>query len=116
MSLTPSQVEDFTRAFFADHRLPVPRIRFCAKPPRLTMRARKTLSLPHYCSRSDLAHYIAARLCREIIRRDSRFRREIEAIRDRKPLPKWMRPKLWRHFEEWHLYVRGVVNHHFGEG
>lgn len=116
MSLTHAQVEDFTRAFFADHRLPVPRVRFCAKPPRLTMRARKTLSFPYYTSRMDLSQYIAARLCREIVRRDSRFRRELEAIRDKKPMPKCMRPRLWRHYDEWQFYVLQIVRSHFGEG
>lgn len=83
----------------------------------LTMRARKTLSLPAYTSRVDLANYVAARLCREIVRRDSRFRRELEAARDKtKRLPKWMRPRLWRHFEEWQYYVLQIVKIHFGEG
>lgn len=82
MPLTRAQAEDFIVKFFKDHRL-VP-------PPigrrhifRITLARRKRLNLPYTITRGTLADAIAARLCREIIRRDSLFRREVEAMRHR---------------------------------
>jgi hypothetical protein len=102
MPLTKAQVEDFLHQFFRDHRLPAPPVRI-RKKFMVTTAKRKCLNLPPVITRQALADQVAARLCRDVVRR----LREKEGQK---------RPRLARHFGEWQKYVHGVVVHHFGKG
>lgn len=120
MPLTRAQTENFVAEFFRDHRLPAPpvstRKRFC-----VTLARRVRLNLPRTITRPALADAIAARLCREVIRRDHIRKREVNAAKHRPDHPaaiprKKICPRYYSHFQEWRTYVRGVVLHHFGKG
>lgn len=105
MPLTRAQAENFVAEFFRDHRLPPPAIRLRRRGlPAITLRARRCLNLPATITRDALADQVAARLCREIIRRTWLERQKMK------------RPRLARHFGEWKIYVRGVVVKQFGKG
>lgn len=115
MPLTRAQAENFITEFFRDHRLPAPRIGLRRKF-RVALAPRKRLNLPHSITRQALADQVAARLCREIVRREARHKREREAHGVAALVTKKTRPRIAMHFAEWRTYVRGVVVHHFGKG
>jgi len=102
MPLTRAQAENFVQDFFRDHRLPAPPVGMRRKF-MITTAKRKRLNLPHVITRQALADQVAARLCRDCVRR----MREKDGQK---------RPRVARHFGEWQKYVRGVVMHHFGKG
>jgi hypothetical protein len=102
MPLTRAQAQDFVHAFFRDHRLPVPAIRTRRKF-MVTLGKRKRLNLPPVITRQALADQIAARLCRDCVRR-------LRVNEGQK------RPRIRCHFGEWQKYVRGVIVKHFGKG
>jgi hypothetical protein len=102
MPLTRAQAEDFVQAFFTDHRLRVPAVA-TRKTFHLTLQPRKRLNLPRVITRETLADQVAARLCRDCVRR----LREKDGQK---------RPRIARHFSEWQKYVRGVVVVQFGKG
>lgn len=108
MPLTRAQAENFVTEFFRDHRLPAPRIGLRRKF-RVALAPRKRLNLPHSITRQALADQVAARLCREIVRREARHKAAMFTS-------KKTRPRIAMHFAEWRTYVRGVVVHHFGKG
>jgi hypothetical protein len=70
MPLTHAQAEDFIQAFFRDHRLAAPPIGTRRKF-MVTLGKRKRLNLPPVITREALADQVAARLCREIVRRQA---------------------------------------------
>ena len=115
MPLTLAQAEDFVLEFFKDHRLSAPPVatRRCFL---VTIGKRKRLNLPRVITREALADQVAARLCRECVKRSAWRRYEntlgMAAISGKPP----KRPRIQRHFAEWQKYVRGVVVHHFGKG
>ena len=102
MPLTRAQAENFVQAFFRDHHLVAPAVRIRQKF-MVTLGKRKRLNLPSVITREALADQVAARLCRDVVRR----------LREKDGLK---RPRIARHFHEWQKYVRGVVVHHFGKG
>ena len=102
MPLTRAQAENFVQEFFRDHRLVSPAVRIRQKF-MVTLGKRKRLNLPPVITRQALADQVAARLCRDVVRR----LREKDGQK---------RPRIARHFHEWQKYVRGVVVHHFGKG
>ena len=105
MPLTRSQAQDFVEKFFRDHRLAAPPIG-TRKKFMVTLGKRKRLNLPRVITRETLADQVAARLCRECVRRLAVARNPV----------KRPRPRIYRYFPEWRKYVRGVVLHHFGKG
>lgn len=119
MPLTRAQAEDFVSAFFADHRLPAPplgtRCRFA-----VTRAKRKRLNLPRVITREALADQVAARLCREVGRRDKLHAWETEFAKRPMTLKRAHKPKWFKtsfdDFVAWRNYVRLVVVRHFGKG
>lgn len=118
MPLTRAQAEDFVQAFFKDHRLPAPAVA-TRKHFLVTLRKRKRLNLPRVITRGALADQVAARLCREVNRRDKSFKWETEngnrRLDKQKRRPKWFRVR-WEDFVDWRKYVRDVVVQQFGKG
>lgn len=114
MPLTRAQAEDFIQAFFRDHRLAAPPIgtrrRFM-----VTLGKRKRLNLPRVITRETLADQVAARLCRECVKRQA-FHKRLDLAMAGCSFGSVQRPRLYRHFAEWRKYVRGVVVRHFGKG
>jgi len=102
MPLTKAQAENFVAEFFKDHQLPAPPLG-TRKIFRVTLARRVRLNLPPAITRTALADQVAARLCRECVRR-LRLKSGSK------------RPRLYIHFEQWRKYVRGVVIKHFGPG
>lgn len=101
MPLSRSQAENFVAEFFKDHRLVAPLIR-TRRRFVVTLVRRKCLNLPRIITRSALADQVAARLCRDCVKRMRH-----DQIK---------RPRLAIHLTEWQRYVRGVVVNHFGAG
>jgi hypothetical protein len=119
MPLTRAQAENFITEFFRDHRLIAPPLRY-RRVFKLTLAKRKRLNLPYTITRQALADQVAARLCREVIRRDRMAAHHLEAAKHRADhkrarIPKFVRV-TWKDFDEWRKYVRGVVVHTFGKG
>lgn len=114
MPLTLAQAENFVQEFFRDHRLAAPpvamRRRFL-----VTLGKRKRLNLPRVITREALADQVAARLCREIVKKKA-LQARLDQVRAGRAFASRARPRLYRHFAEWQKYVRGVVVHHFGKG